>query len=72
MPVLKYSRETPEAKTLIRALQCPQTSPWHKLALRIARRALREPTKRAAAAKLGMHETTLSSLLSRHPELVEP
>lgn len=69
MPTTRYSRSTPEARTLTQALRCPVDSPWHRLALRVIRRALCAPTKRAAAEKLGMHETVLSALLKRHPEL---
>ena len=71
MPNTEYVRATPEAKALVAALKCPANSRWHKLALRVMARALREPTKRAAAAALGMHEVTLSVLLRAHPEIAD-
>ena len=62
-----YTRATHEARALRAALKCPPDSRWHKLGLRVLLRALREPTKRAAAAKLGMDERELSGMLREHP-----
>jgi hypothetical protein len=58
-----YTRATREARALRAALKCPAGSPWQRLGLRILRHAMREPTKRAAAARLGLDERELSVLL---------
>ena len=66
----EFTRTSREAKAIAAALKCPKGHPLNELAVKLVRQALKLNTRRQAAAVLGAHETYLSLLLRRHPELL--